>query len=121
MVDLVELLARLTTDEGLAVALVVGRDGLLIDGRSRDCGTDLEALAVMATRALPMMERLGQAIAGGTLSQIRLRFEQYLLVIEMLSSSDLLVAGVESTAGSERLLDAIARHRYQLQEALNNL
>jgi predicted regulator of Ras-like GTPase activity (Roadblock/LC7/MglB family) len=120
-VDLVESLATLMTEEGLAVAFVVGRDGLLIEGQSRTGDMDLEPLAAMATRAVLEMERLGRTIGSGNLSQMRLRFDHYLLLIEVLSASDVLVAGVESASGSERLLDAMARHRYQIQEALNNL
>lgn len=119
--DLVEILARMTTDEGLAVALIVGRDGLLIEGQSRARGPDLEPLAAMATRALLEMERLGRVVAGGNLSQIRLRFDSYLLLIELLSPSDVLVAGLEGTVGGERLLDAVAHYRFELQRALSSL
>lgn len=120
-VDLVALLGTLTDDEGLAVALVVGRDGLLIEGRSRASGIDLEPLAAMATRALLEMERLGRVIGGGNLSQMRLRFDRYQLLIEVLSPSDVLVLGTENAAGGERLLDAIARYRRPLREALADL
>jgi predicted regulator of Ras-like GTPase activity (Roadblock/LC7/MglB family) len=120
-VDLVESLAALTTDEGLAVALVVGRDGLLIEGRSRTGDLDLESIAALATRTLPELDRLSRLIGGGALAQLRVRFDRYALLIELLSASDVLVAGVESAAGSERLLDAVARQRPLLQQALSNL
>lgn len=119
--DLLESLTTLTTGEGLAVALVVGRDGLLIEGQSRAGDLDLESIAALATRTLPELERLGRLTAAGALIQLRVRFDRYVLLIELLSASDVLVAGVESATGSERLLDAVARHRLQLQQALSNL
>ena len=119
--DLVEMLASMTSDEGLSLVLIVGRDGLLVEGQARNSSTDLESLGAMATRALIDMERVGRAVAGGNLSQIRLRFDNYQLLIEVLTPSDVLVAGMSSTAHVERLLDTVARYRAQIQEALGRL
>jgi predicted regulator of Ras-like GTPase activity (Roadblock/LC7/MglB family) len=119
--ELGEILATLTTDDGLAFALIVGRDGLLVEGQSRANSTDLEAIAVMATRALLEAERLGRVVAGGTISQMRLRLDSYLLLIETLTSTDVLVAGMQGAGNSERFLDAIAHHRPQLQQMLSGL
>lgn len=119
--DLVEILTRLTADEGLSVALIAGRDGLLIEGQAHGSAADLDSLAALATRALPELERLGRAIAGGNLSQVRLRYDGYLLLIELLSPTDVLIVGMQGTGGSERLFDGVARHRLQLQQALSAL
>jgi predicted regulator of Ras-like GTPase activity (Roadblock/LC7/MglB family) len=119
--DLVEILAGMTTDEGLSLAVIVGRDGLLVEGQARNSSTDLESLGAMATRALADMERLGRTVAGGNLSQIRLRFDNYQLLIEAITPGDVLVAGLSGTTHVERLLDAVARYRAPLQEVLAGL
>jgi predicted regulator of Ras-like GTPase activity (Roadblock/LC7/MglB family) len=119
--DLVEMLAGMTTDGGLSLALIVGRDGLLVEGQARNTSTDLESLGAMATRALIDMERLGRAVAAGNLSQIRLRFDSYQLLIEALTPSDVLVAGLQTSADAGRLLDVVASFRAPLQELLGGL
>lgn len=119
--DLVEILASMTTDEGLSLALIVGRDGLLVEGQARNSSTDLESLGAMASRALGDIERLGRTVAGGNLSQMRLRFDNYQLLIETLTPGDILVAGLPSSSHVERLLDAVARYRAPIQEILGGL
>ena len=119
--DLVDILATLTAEEGLTLALIVGRDGLLVEGRARAGGSDLEQIAAEAIRSLGDLERLGRLLAGGNLSQVRLRYDSYLLVVETLTPTDLLIAGIQGAGGTERLLDAVARYRTQLQQALIDL
>ena len=118
--DLEDVLAGMIGD-GLSLALLVGRDGLLVEGKARDTVLDRETIGAMATRAMVEMERMGRAVAGGNLAQIRLRFDNYILLIEAITTTDLLVAGVEGASGAERLLDAVARARTPLQQALSGL
>jgi len=119
--DLSEILAALTTEEGLSLAMIVGRDGLLIEGQNRASSSDMESLAAMSTRALVEAERLGRMLGDGKLTQIRLRFDSYLLLIESLTATDFLVAGVRFTGSAEVLFDAVARYRTSLQQQLNGL
>jgi len=115
------MLASMTTDGGLSLALIVGRDGLLVEGQARSTSDDLESLGAMATRALIEMERLGRSVAAGNLSQIRLRFDSYQLLIEALTTSDVLVAGLQTSTDAGRLLDTVARFRAPLQDLLGEL
>jgi hypothetical protein len=119
--DLVEILASMITDEGLSVALIVGRDGLLVEGQSRGSGMDLQAVAAMAARSLVDADRMGKALNGGPVNRVRTRFESYLLSVETVTESDLLVAGVSNAADGERLYNAVARYYAQLQQLLGEL
>jgi predicted regulator of Ras-like GTPase activity (Roadblock/LC7/MglB family) len=118
--DLAEILASMVADEGLSVALIVGDDGLLVEGRCRD-GVDLPAVAALASRSLSDLHHLTQTLDAGTARRMRLRFERYELFIETLTDTDILVAGVPSAVSGERLLEAVARYRFDLRTLLGEL
>src|SRR5579871_743208 len=101
--DLEDILAGMVGD-GLSLALVVGRDGLLVEGKAREGVLDLETIGAMATRAMVEMERMGRTVAGGNLAQNRLRFDRYILLIEAITTTDVLVAGAQGASGAEQLL-----------------
>ena len=119
--DLVEILASMITDEGLSIALIVGRDGLLVEGQSRGSSMDLQAIGAMAARSLVDADRIGKALNAGPLNRVRARFENYLLSVETLTDTDLLVAAVSNPSDGERLYNAISRYHAQLQQLLGDL
>jgi len=65
MVDLKQALSRFLTIPGVRQAILVGRDGLLIEGVARDGKEDLEAVGAITTTGLSTAEALGQEIARG--------------------------------------------------------
>ncbi len=118
--DLAKILANMVTDEGLSVALIVGDDGLLVDGQCR--GTvDLPAIGALASSTMSDLHHLGRTLEAGAAVRLRLRFEHYELLVESLTDTDLLVAGVPSAAEGERLLNASARYRSELRNLLGEL
>ena len=119
--DLVEILASMITDDGLSVALIVGRDGLLVEGQSRGSGMDLQAVGAMAARSLGDADRVGKTLNAGAVNRLRIRFDSYLVSIETVTETDLLVAAVSNPSDGERLFNALARHFTQLQHLLGDL
>ena len=119
--DLAEILTSMTQEHGLSAALIVGRDGLLVEGQSSDSTVDLESLGAIATRTLADLDRIGKEVHGDNLTQIRARFGRYYLVIEPLTESDVLVAGLAGPVDGQRLLDGIAAYRKPVLQALNDL
>jgi predicted regulator of Ras-like GTPase activity (Roadblock/LC7/MglB family) len=120
-VDLVEILASMITDEGLSLALIVGRDGMLVEGQSRGSGMDLDAVGAMAARSLVDADRVGKALNAGSANRLRVRFETFLLSVETISDSDLLVAAVSNPDDGERLYNAVARYVAQLKRILGEM
>jgi len=115
--ELRAIFERMISEGGVSVVLIAGRDGMLLEGQGD--GADLESMAALATRMLQESDRLGRVVGGGAPAQIRVRYEQYLLLVEPLSETDVLVAGVAGSSG-ERLFDAVARYRLSLQETLGS-
>jgi predicted regulator of Ras-like GTPase activity (Roadblock/LC7/MglB family) len=118
--DLAALLDAMTSEEGLSFALVVGRDGILVGSASVD-GIDADAIGVLASRGLQDLERLGRAVQGGAVTQIRLRYAGCQMIIGILETSDVLVLGASGAGSAERLLDALARNHKQIAQALSEL
>jgi predicted regulator of Ras-like GTPase activity (Roadblock/LC7/MglB family) len=118
--DLAALLEAMTSEEGLSFALVVGRDGILVGSASAG-SIDADTVGVLASRGLQDLERLGRAAQGGAVRQIRLRYAGCEVFIETLVTSDLLVVGVSGLGSTERLLDALARNRKHIAQALSEL
>jgi predicted regulator of Ras-like GTPase activity (Roadblock/LC7/MglB family) len=119
--DLQAILATMIADEGLSLALIVGRDGLLVEGQCRDESLDLPSIGAMATRSLVGLDRMERVLASGPANRLRLFFGSYQLLIEPVSESDILVAGVSSATDGGLLLDAVARYRADLQRVLGDL
>jgi predicted regulator of Ras-like GTPase activity (Roadblock/LC7/MglB family) len=110
----------MTAEEGLSFALVVGRDGVLVGSAATD-GVDVDAIGVLASRGLQDLERLGRAVQGGAVKQLRLRCADCLVLIEPLETADVLVVGASGEESKERLLDGLARNRKQIARALSEL
>src|SRR5205085_11869056 len=68
MVDLKQTLSRFLSIPGVRLAVVVGRDGLMIEGLARDGKEDLEAVGAMMTTGLNTAEALGQEISRGNVA-----------------------------------------------------
>jgi len=115
--ELRTIFERMIGEGGVSVVLIAGRDGMLLEGQGNSA--DLESMAALAARILQESDRLGRVVDGGAPAQIRVRYEQYLLLVEPLSETDVLVAGVAGSSG-ERLFDAVARYRLSLQETLGS-
>jgi len=118
--NLAEILVSMVMDDGLSMALVVGRDGLLLEGQSQGRDVDLETISALATKSVVDLDRLERTLGSGPVSRVRLRFQSYELLLEVLTETDILVAGVPSAMQSERLLDAVARYRDQLKVLLGD-
>jgi predicted regulator of Ras-like GTPase activity (Roadblock/LC7/MglB family) len=119
--DLQAILATMIADEGLSLALIVGRDGLLVEGQCRGDSLDLPSIGAMATRSLVGLDRMERVLASGPVNRLRLFFGSYQLLIEPVSESDILVAGVSNATDGGMLLDAVARCRGDLQRVLGDL
>jgi predicted regulator of Ras-like GTPase activity (Roadblock/LC7/MglB family) len=118
--DLAQILANMVADEGLTVALIVGDDGILVEGQCRE-GIDLPSVAAQASKSLNDLHHLARTLDAGAARRMRVRFDHYELLIEALTDTDILVAGVSSVNAGEQLLEAAARYRFDLRKLLGDL
>jgi predicted regulator of Ras-like GTPase activity (Roadblock/LC7/MglB family) len=105
--DLVRALAQ---REGVEAAVVLGRDGLLIDARTAQ-DQDAEHLSAVVPALAAAADRLGNAASRGTMITTVLELERGMAVITAISSDALLLLLAHSRADVGALLYDLRAHR----------
>src|SRR5437763_8990638 len=82
MVDLKQTLSRFLSIPGVRQAILVGRDGLMIEGLTRDGKDDMEAVGAIMTTGIGTAEALGQEIARGGVVGVIMEYENALVSVE---------------------------------------
>ncbi|MEO7966333.1 MAG: roadblock/LC7 domain-containing protein [Gemmatimonadaceae bacterium] len=105
-----ELVAAIAQREGVEAAIVLGGDGMVIDGRS---GTrlDAEQLAAHVPALIASAEELSRAAERGPLVTAVLEYEKGLAVVCTLSADAVLLVLVHPAAQVGSLLFDLRRHR----------
>src|SRR5438876_5150055 len=114
MVDLKQMLSRFLTIPGVRLAVLVGRDGLLIEGLSRDGKEDMETVGAYMTTGLNTAEALGQEISGGGVVGVLTEYEQGLLGVERLGDFALVVIFFD-------IVSSISRVRHMVKASRNEI
>jgi predicted regulator of Ras-like GTPase activity (Roadblock/LC7/MglB family) len=105
--DVVEALGRRS---GVDAVVVVGRDGLPIDSRTRE-GVDAESVAALLPSVVRALAQLGEAGARGEFGTAAVEFAGGLAVVAVLHSDALLVVLVQPSTNIGALLFDLRRHR----------
>jgi hypothetical protein len=105
-----DLVATVRQFDGVQAALVLGRDGLLIDSDAAS-GLDAEQIAAHVPPILQFADELGAAAAAGTLRTAVLELETGLAVLTAMSADVVLVALLRADANVGALLYDLRRHR----------
>ena len=105
-----DLVATVRQFDGVQAALVLGRDGLLIDSEA-DAGLDAEQIAAHVPSIMQFADELGQAATVGSLRTAVLELETGLLVLSAMSSDVVLLVQLRADANVGALLYDLRRHR----------
>src|SRR5437762_6335648 len=103
MVDLKQTLSRFLSVPGVRQAILVGRDGLMIEGLTRDGKEDMEAVGAITTTGLSAAEALGQEIARGNVVGVIMEYEQGLVSVDPLGDFALLVTLFDNASNIGRV------------------
>lgn len=119
MVDLKQTLGRFLTIPGVRLAVLVGRDGLLIEGLTRDGKEDMEAVGAYMTTGLNTAEALGQEISRGNVVGALMEYEHGLVSIDPLGDFALLVTLFDNATSIARVRHMVKASRNEILEALD--
>jgi|SRR5579859_7796944 len=119
MVDLKQLLGRFLSIQGVRQAVLVGRDGLLIEGMTRDGKEDMEAVGALATTGLNTADALGQEIARGGLVGVLMEYEHGLVSVDPLGDFALVVTLLDNASSIGRVRHVVKASRSEILEALD--
>ena len=105
-----DLVGAIRHRDGVEAAVVLGRDGLLIDSQSIP-GLDPEDLAARIPAIIGPADELGDAVHRGALMTAVLEYNSGLAIVEVLNADAILVVLVRPDANVGRLLFELRRHR----------
>lgn len=113
MATIRDLVSALRQRAGVVAAIVLGRDGLLIDGATTDA-FDADGLAAHVPPMALAAADLGRAAARGEMGLIVLEYSGGTAIVTALSSDALLLVVVDDAANLPSLLYDLRRHRTQI-------
>lgn len=110
MASIRDLVAALRQREGVEAAIVLGRDGLLIDSQAIP-GLDPEDLAARIPPIIGPADELGSAAKRGEAVTVILEHKQGIAIVSVLSSEAILLVLVQPRADIGQLLYELRRNR----------
>lgn len=110
MASIRDLVAALRQREGVDAAIVLGRDGLLIDSQAIP-GLDPEDLAARIPPIIGPSDDLGNSAGRGELVTAILEHRQGIVIMSVLSAEAILVVLVQPSANIGQLLYELRRNR----------
>jgi predicted regulator of Ras-like GTPase activity (Roadblock/LC7/MglB family) len=119
MVDLKQTLSRFLSIPGVRQAILVGKDGLMIEGLTRDGKDDMEAVGALTTSGLGAAEALGQEISRGGIIGVIMEYEHGLVSVDPLGDFALLVTIVDNASNIGRVRHLVKASRNEILEALD--
>lgn len=105
-----DLVEAIRTRDGVDAAVILGRDGLLIDSQVAP-GVDAEAIAARIPSIVAPADDVGGALGRGSLTTSVLEFERGFAVISVMSAEAILLVLVQRDADVGGLLHELRRHR----------
>lgn len=110
MASIRDLVSALRQREGVEAAIVLGRDGLLIDSQVVP-GLNPEDFAARIPPIITPSDELGAAVGRGALVTAILEHQQGIVIMSVLSAEAILVVLVQPTANIGQLLYELRRNR----------
>ncbi|GCE25480.1 hypothetical protein KDA_09640 [Dictyobacter alpinus] len=119
MVDLKQMLSRFLAIPGVRQAILVGRDGLMIEGMTRDGKEDMDAVGAVTTTSFSTAEALGQEIGRGSAVGLLLEYENGLVSVDPLGDFALMVTLSDNASNIGRVRHLVKASRNEILEALD--
>lgn len=103
--------------EGVSAAVVVGRDGFVIESAVSG-RVDLDALGAMASTGLGISETMGTTLNRGELNQMLVEHDQGPILVAPLSDEELIAVIAEKSANIGRVRYELKKNKPRLVAAL---
>jgi hypothetical protein len=113
MATIRDLVGAIRQREGVEAAVVLGRDGLLIDGQAVE-GLDIEQVTAHTPSIIMAAEEFAGAAGRGELITAVLEYERGLGIVSVLSAEASLLVLVKPTANIGQLLFELRRNRERI-------
>ena len=111
------LLEEFLRVEGISAAVVVGRDGFVIESAVSG-KIDIEALGAMASTGLGTSEAMGSTLEKGELSQMIVELEKGPILLSPLSPDELIAIVADTSANIGRIRYELKKNKQRIVAAL---
>ena len=118
MPSLRETLSDLTKVEGINTAVVVGRDGFVIDGVSNGAGMDIEAVGAVISTGIGTAEIMGRELQVGAMSQGMVEYLNGIIVMGFLGKDAVLACVADSNCNLGNVRYQIKKRSPEIQASL---
>ena len=105
-----DLVTALRQRDGVEAAVVLGRDGLLIDSQTAPT-VDADSIAALIPAIIGAADELGAQIGRGSTGTAVLEYQDGFAIVSVLSNEAMLLVLAQSTADTGKLLFELRRHR----------
>ncbi|MEW6368160.1 MAG: roadblock/LC7 domain-containing protein [Acidobacteriota bacterium] len=112
-----EVLNSLVKVEGIASAVVVGRDGFVIDAAG-GAGMDVEAVGAVISTGFGSSETMGQELKIGKMGQVMAEFDNGVLVSAALGQDAILAIVTSASANLGNVRYQVKKHIKDLEKSL---
>jgi predicted regulator of Ras-like GTPase activity (Roadblock/LC7/MglB family) len=109
MPSIKSLLSELVKVEGINAAVVVGRDGFVIEGMTGGGRLDIEAVGAVISTGIGSSEVMGQSLKVGEMTQAMIEYKDGVIVMGLLGKNAILAIVADSKAN-------LGNVRYQLKQ-----
>ena len=112
-----QILEEFLKIEGVSAAVVVGRDGFVIEG-AMSGKVDIDALGAMASTGLGTSEAMGASLGKGELRQLLVELEKGPIIMSPLSDDELIAIVADAEANVGRIRYDLKKNKDRLIAAL---
>lgn len=113
-----EVLGELAKIPGVNGAVVVSRDGFVIEGAAATEGVDLEAVGAVVSAGIGASEVMGQELNVGSLAQSMIEYANGFIVVTLLGDAAVLAIVAELSAHLGNIRHQVKKHTTSLVQAL---
>jgi len=112
-----QILGEFLKLEGVSAAVVIGRDGFVIESAVSG-KMDIDALGAMASTGIGTSEAMGRELGKGELNQMLVELEKGPIIISPLSKDELIAIVAETTSNLGRIRYELKKNKERLVAAL---
>ncbi len=112
-----QILGEFLNVDGVSAAVVVGRDGFVIESATSG-KMDIDALGAMASTGIGTSEAMGKELGKGELTQMLVELDKGPIIISPLSKDELIAIVADSTANLGRIRYEVKKNKERLVAAL---
>jgi predicted regulator of Ras-like GTPase activity (Roadblock/LC7/MglB family) len=112
-----QILGEFLNLEGVSAAVVVGRDGFVIES-ALSGKIDIDALGAMASTGIGTSEAMGRELGKGDLTQLLVELDKGPIIVAPLSKDELIAIVAENSSNLGRIRYELKKNKERLVAAL---